>query len=96
MITRVVKLTISPSRYHEFVKTYLEAQQTIRGFKGCAQLSVYNDVQWPNVVFTISQWETEADLNHYRFSPFFKNIWSTVKPMFDAKAEAWSLNELKQ
>ena len=94
MITRIVKLTVNPSRFHEFVSVYTEAQKTIRTFKGCIQLNVYTDVQQPNVVFTVSQWNTESDLNHYRFSPFFKSIWTTVKPMFSANAEAWSLSEL--
>ncbi|MEO8149679.1 MAG: antibiotic biosynthesis monooxygenase [Bacteroidia bacterium] len=93
MITRIVRLTINPSRFHEFAKVYAEAQKTIITFKGCMELQVYTDVQQTNVVFTISKWNNESDLNHYRFSAFFKNVWTTVKPMFSAKAEAWSLTE---
>ena len=94
MITRIVKLTLTPSHYHEFIALYTEAQKTIRTFKGCIELGVYNDVQQPNVVFTLSKWQSEKDLSHYRFSPFFKGVWSAVKPMFAAKAEAWSLCEV--
>ena len=96
MITRIVKLTINHSRFHEFALVYAEAQKTIITFKGCMELNVYTDVQQPDVVFTISKWKSDSDLNHYRFSAFFKNVWTTVKPMFSAKAEAWSLKEFEQ
>ncbi len=95
MITRIVKLTIKPSRYPEFIRTYSEAQKTIRTFEGCVELSVYNDVHHPSVIFTLSKWRSENDLDHYRFSEFFKDMWSKVKPMFDAKAEAWSLEAIR-
>lgn len=91
MITRIVKLTIKPSHYPEFITLYTEAQKTIRTFEGCLELCIYNDMQQSNVVFTLSKWESEKHLNHYRFSDFFKGVWTTVKPMFEAKAEAWSL-----
>lgn len=94
MITRIVKLTLTPSHYLEFTALYTEAQKTIRTFEGCIELGLFCDVQQPNVVFTLSKWQSEKDLNHYRYSEFFKGIWSTVKPMFAAKAEAWSLSEV--
>lgn len=94
MITRIVKLTIEPSRYLEFIKLYTEAQKTIRTFNGCIELSIYNDVKHPNVIFTVSKWQSEKMLDHYRYSDFFKGVWTTVKPMFSAKAEAWSLCEV--
>jgi quinol monooxygenase YgiN len=94
MITRIVKLTLTPSRFLEFKELYIEAQKTIRTFEGCHELGLFSDVQQPNVVFTLSKWQSEKDLNHYRYSEFFKGIWTTVKPMFAAKAEAWSLCEV--
>ena len=68
MITRIVKLTLTPSRYLEFIELYTEAQKTIRGFEGCVELGLFNDVQQPNVVFTLSKWQDEKDLDHYRYS----------------------------
>lgn len=96
MITRIVKLTLTPTHYLEFIELYADAQKTIKGFEGCIELGLFKDVQQPNVVFTLSKWQDEKDLNHYRFSDFFKQIWTTVKPMFAAKAEAWSLEEIEK
>jgi heme-degrading monooxygenase HmoA len=44
--------------------------------------------------FTISHWNSEDDLESYRNSYLFKNIWSKVKPLFAKKAEAWSLSTI--
>ena len=33
----------------------------------------------------------EEDLNNYRNSELFKTIWPTIKPWFEVKAEAWSM-----
>ena len=36
--------------------------------------------------FTYSRWENDSDLENYRTSYLFKNIWATTKPMFRSKA----------
>jgi heme-degrading monooxygenase HmoA len=43
------------------------------------------------VFFTYSKWESEADLNHYRFSAFFKETWTKTKMLFAAQPNAWSV-----
>ena len=91
MITRLVKLTIQPTRYREFIALYSQAQKQIRLFDGCVGLELLHDASKSNIVFTISKWKTENDLNGYRNSEFFVNVWNSVKPMFEEKAEAWSL-----
>lgn len=77
----------------QFENVFNESQPGILKFKGCKQVSLLHDVNDAAVYFTYSIWESEADLNHYRFSSFFKNVWSKTKPLFAAKAEAWSLEE---
>ena len=94
MITRIVKLTIKPTHIHDFVSAYSEAQQKIRQFEGCAELSLHTDKNNPCIIFTISKWSNEDQLNHYRNSNLFIGIWQSVKPMFAAKAEAWSMEEI--
>jgi len=42
--------------------------------------------------FTYSKWEKESDLETYRNSELFKGVWATTKPMFEAKANAWSVD----
>jgi quinol monooxygenase YgiN len=90
MITRIVKLSIAENRIADFRKTFQENYSNISTFPGCSQLELVFDEKQPNIHFTISTWNSLKDLENYRQSEIFKGIWSTVKPWFDAKPEAWS------
>lgn len=94
MITRIVRLTIKPTHFHEFISTYSAAQIQIKDFEGCKELSLQQDKNDSNVVYTISRWDSEEHLNRYRNSNLFIGIWKTVKPMFAARADAWSMQEI--
>ena len=91
MITRIVKLSLSAETKDEFVEIFYQTQPIIQNFKGCMKAELMYDVQNTVICFTISYWITEEDLNNYRNSPFFKETWAKVKPLFAQKAEAWSL-----
>ncbi len=92
MIVRIVKMTFRADMVDEFTQMFEERKQTIRSFPGCTHLELWRDSAEPNVFFTCSHWGAESDLNHYRFSAFFKDTWSMTKAMFADKPEAWSLN----
>lgn len=91
MIVRIVKLTIQPAQLKQFLDIYLQSQESIKKFEGCVALQVFCDHEKPNVLFTISKWEHKKNLEAYRHSPFFKKVWSSVKPMFAAPADASTL-----
>ena len=90
MLVRIVKMTFKPEFISEFKETESKIHSKIRNFNGCTHLNILNDIKNPQIFFSYSYWESENDLNTYRYSDFFKNTWETVKPMFAAKAEAWS------
>jgi quinol monooxygenase YgiN len=90
-LTRVVQLTLQPQHIDDFKAVFVAHQQGIAGMQGCISLQAYQDVQTPSIFFTISQWESTQALDNYRYSTFFKTLWSTVKPMFAAKAIAHSM-----
>lgn len=90
-ITRVVKLSLQPEFVEAFKEIFLHHRQHIAAFDGCLELNAYQDNQQPSLFFTISRWTSQANLDEYRFSPFFKQLWTTVKPMFAAPAEAHSM-----
>lgn len=90
-LTRVVKLTLLPEHIEEFRQIFQEHKQHIAAFEGCLELSAYQDNQEPHVFFTISRWSHTQALDNYRYSEFFKLLWSRVKPMFAAKAVAHSM-----
>ena len=96
MITRVVKLTFHPAHTQAFIKIMQEHQKMIRNFPGCLDLHAYQDISASNIFFTISKWENDSALNHYRYSEFFKTLWSKLKPLFAEKAMAHSMDVLLQ
>jgi len=91
MITRIVKLNIKPESVEPFKLLFYESQKHISSFEGCIKVDLMRDLNNDFVFFTLSCWKSEEDLEAYRQSYVFKNIWSEVKLLFSEKAEAWSL-----
>ncbi|MFT5599840.1 MAG: heme-degrading monooxygenase HmoA [Flavobacteriales bacterium] len=92
MITRIVKLTISPDKTDEFAEIFKKSKSQIENFEGCIETNAYTDSKDKNIYFTISKWDSEEALNNYRNSELFTGIWASVKKTFCGKPEAWSLN----
>ena len=91
MIVRIVQMTFREDAIKEFSSLFEERKQTIRNFPGCMHLELWQDSTHENVFFTYSIWNSEADLNHYRFSDFFKDTWGRTKALFAEKPNAWSV-----
>ncbi len=91
MIVRVVQLTFRPECIDDFIALFEERKDTIRGFRGCNYLELWQDKDRDNVFFTYSKWDSAADLDHYRFSEFFKETWGKTKALFADKPNAWSV-----
>jgi quinol monooxygenase YgiN len=96
MITRIVKLTLQPDKSTAFLDIFNDSRPIILNSKGCSYVQVLRDTKQPNVFFTYSCWDSEDNLNAYRDSELFKNIWERAKTLFADKAEAWSLNAVDQ
>lgn len=94
MFVRIVKMSFEPKHIDEFLKNFEMNKTKIRQFEGCQFLELYRDKNNTNVFFTYSYWNSEADLESYRYSELFKNVWSKTKPLFNAKPEAWSVDKL--
>ncbi len=91
MILRIVQMTFKPENVEAFTALFEERKQTIRNFPGCTHLELWQDKHNPNIFFTYSNWNAESDLDHYRFSDFFKDTWGKTKALFDGKPQAWSV-----
>ena len=91
MLIRIVKLTIREENISRFELMFNQSKKTIRNFHGCKHLELYHSVDDPGIFFTYSYWDSEADLEAYRQSDFFKNVWSKTRLLFEQKPEAWSL-----
>ena len=79
-----------------FLSNFETVKEKIRSFPGCTFLELYQDKNDSTIFFTYSRWENESDLENYRNSDLFKNVWATTKPMFRSKAQAWSVDTLHQ
>ena len=95
MFTRIVKMEFKKENISAFLSNFEEVKERIRNFPGCTFLELYNDKNDETIFFTYSRWNEEADLENYRNSELFKKVWSTTKPMFRNKAEAWSVDTLE-
>lgn len=92
MLTRIVKLTFQPDKTADFLAFFDTINTRVSSFENCYGMRLLQDVNRPEVIFTYSNWKDEAALNNYRDSALFQGVWSTIKPWFDAKAEAWSVS----
>lgn len=93
MITRIVKLGIKEDKVENFRSIFRENRGLISTFPGCQEVRLVFDLNENGTHFTISIWDSEEDLEKYRNSALFAKIWSTVKPWFSDKPEAWSTQE---
>lgn len=94
MLVRIVKMTFDKDKIIDFQASFNTIKEKIINYKGCKHLELYQDRNDECVFFTYSHWESEEDLNHYRNSEFFKEVWSRTKKMFSEKPLAWSVNKM--
>ncbi|TXN35947.1 antibiotic biosynthesis monooxygenase [Flagellimonas hymeniacidonis] len=93
MLIRIVKLTFKPENIPSFQRIFETTKPGILAFEGCTLVELYQDIKNPNVFFTYSFWDKESDLENYRASDFFKDVWSNTKTLFMDKPEAWSVTK---
>jgi len=94
MFTRIVKMDFKPEEISRFQSNFETVKDKIRSFPGCTFLELYQDKNNSTIFFTYSKWEKESDLENYRNSDLFKNVWATTKLMFRSKPQAWSVDTL--
>jgi heme-degrading monooxygenase HmoA len=94
MFVRIVKMNFQEDKVDAFLNNFEEVKEHIRNFPGNRFLELYRDRNDPNIFFTYSYWEQEEDLENYRKSDLFCEVWAFTKQLFKAKAEAWSVDKL--
>ena len=95
MITRIVRMTFDPKYKEAFINQFIEVRISILEMKGCLDVELYHDSKFPNIMTTISKWDSEEDLNNYRQSELFMNTWRKTKAMFCSKPIAQSYYHIK-
>ena len=94
MFVRIVKLSFHEENIPAFLENFELNKQKIRNASGNRFLELYQDKNNKCIFFTYSYWETEADLENYRNSELFKEVWSFTKKLSNDKPEAWSVDKL--
>ncbi len=91
MIIRIVKMTFHSERVEDFLNNFHRNKKSIRNFEGCTHLELLQEKNKDNVFFTYSYWEEEENLENYRHSALFKEVWAYTKTLFSEKPQAWSV-----
>ena len=94
MFVRIVKMNFKEDKIDDFINNFNNNKDKIRNTRGCKLLELYRDKTNPTVFFTYSYWDTELDLENYRNSQLFKNVWDITKLLFKDKPEAWSVDKV--
>jgi heme-degrading monooxygenase HmoA len=94
MLVRIVKLSFQEEHIPAFLENFELMKEQIRNAPGNRFLELYQDKSNKSIFFTYSYWETEADLDNYRNSALFDEVWTFTKKLFNAKPEAWSVDKL--
>lgn len=94
MFVRIVKMSFHQENIPAFLENFDLMKEKIRNAPGNRFLELYQDKNNPEVFFTYSYWEEESDLENYRSSELFYDVWQFTKKLFNAKPEAWSVDKL--
>jgi heme-degrading monooxygenase HmoA len=77
----------------EFLHVFKKHQKQIRNFPGCTHLELLRDATHFNVFATLSHWQKQEDLEHYRQSELFGSVWGRVKPLMIDRTIAFSFEK---
>lgn len=94
MFIRIVKMTFHEDKIEDFLDNFHQVKEHIRNFPGNRFLELYRDKDNPCIFFTYSYWDDEADLENYRKSELFNEVWAFTKQLFSDKPQAWSVDKL--
>jgi quinol monooxygenase YgiN len=92
MLIRIVRMTFQPEHVPAFLQIFRESEDRIREQRGCRHLELWQDADDSRIYCTHSRWESAADLNAYRRSALFGQVWPATKKLFAAPAQAFSVH----
>ena len=92
MIVRIVKMTFKSEEVDHFLKLFAQYRHQIRQAEGCLYLELLQDQNDPTCIMTYSHWEKVENLDTYRHSDLFKEVWPQSKALFAQPAQAWTMD----
>lgn len=91
MLLRIVRMDFKQEKVEEFTTFFNNTKDKIAGFPGCNHVELCKDSKLDHVFYTFSKWDSEDDLEKYRRSDLFEEVWCKTKKMFGGKPLAYSL-----
>ena len=92
MVTRLVKLSFAKENEEAVLTLFHLQNEHIRATAGCLHLEALRTETEKSVIyFTYSKWSSVNDLDAYRSSALFGEIWPKTKALFNDKPEVWTL-----
>ncbi len=92
-VIRIVRLSFEEDKIPDFIDIFETSKNLIRSFEGCTHLELLKDHNHSNVFYTYSKWQSNDFLERYRESSLFKTTWQKTKLLFNAKPQAFTLEE---
>ncbi len=93
MILRIVRMHFTQAGVEEFLDIFHKHKTAIRNFPGCTHLELLRDPDDPDSFTTLSYWDNIQQLNSYRASPLFEEVWGQVKSLFAERSQAFTLEK---
>ena len=90
MLLRIVKMEFDLAQVGAFDDLFAQSQSRIEAMPGCHGVSLIKGLGDQPIRTTLSWWEHDADLQAYRKSSLFGEVWPRTKAMFSAPPVAWS------
>lgn len=90
LIQRIVKMTFKAEHCKDFEEYFETIKDRVGKQPGCRGVKLLKDISRNGVYFTYSVWDSQEDLDRYRHTELFGQVWPKVKAWFGARAEAWS------
>ena len=90
MLIRIVRMTFKPEKVDQFLEVFNTSKSKIRNFPGCNHLELHRDYHNEHIFSTYSHWDSDEELENYRHSDLFKDVWARTKVLFDDKPVAFS------
>jgi heme oxygenase (mycobilin-producing) len=92
MLIRIVRMHFTPEGVEEFLTLFNTHKEAIRHFTGCTHLQLLRDADDATIYTTLSHWQDEECLHHYRHSELFTTVWGQTKTLFAQRSQAFSLH----
>lgn len=88
-------MTFKPDEVENFLSLFDRVHPHIEQMQGCCKVELHSQAGCPNVMFTLSLWDSVEALENYRNSELFKSTWTQTKKLFSDKPQAWSINQIR-